>query len=167
MRRARTIVAAAAVVLTSASALAAQTGRPAGGLVISAQNVTAAEAATAGKPRPNGSVLLPGDVVEYRLVFTNTTGAVVKDVGFQDPLPAGVAYVAGSAGADRADAVVEYSIDRGASWSGRPEIEVVVAGQRVRQPAPAEQYTHVRWRVAGSVAPAAKVEARFRARVKG
>ncbi len=168
MRKGRTIVAAAAYVLVSTSMLAAQQARPANPLVISAHNITAAEAATAGKARPHGpALLLPGDVVEYRLVFTNTTAAVVKDVGFEDPLPGGVTYVAGSAAADRPDVAVEYSIDRGASWSARPEVEVQVAGQRVRKPAPAELYTHVRWRVTGSVAPAAKVEARFRAQVKG
>ncbi len=168
MRKGRTIVAVAAAVLASSSVLAAQRARPANPLVISAENITAAEAATAGNARPNGPTLLqPGDVVEYRLVFTNTTKGVVKDVGFQDPLPGGMAYLGGSAAADRPDVAVEYSIDKGASWSARPEIEVEVAGQRVRQPAPAEMYTHVRWRVGGALAPAAKVEARFRARVKG
>ena len=40
-------------------------------LIVIAQNITARNETAAGKPRPD-SVVAPGDVVEYRLVFTNT-----------------------------------------------------------------------------------------------
>ena len=133
-------------------------------LIVIAQNITARNETAAGKPRPD-SVVAPGDVVEYRLVFTNTKDIALKNVVFQDPIPSGLSYVAGTAKSGRDDVTVEYSIDGGKSWSPRPMITVIEAGKKVTKPALPETYTNVRWKVTGSVNPGASVEAQFRTRV--
>ncbi len=150
----------------TSSALAQISERPQP-LVISAQNLMAGDArhdelAALGGDR---NALLPGDVVHYRLVFTNTTDTPVRNVEFKDPLPAGLRYVDGSALADRDDVQITYSIDGGRSYSLQPMIEEIVDGERVSHPAPVEMYTHIRWVVSGWVEPAAEVTAEFRAQL--
>jgi hypothetical protein len=92
---------------------------------------------------------------------------VVRDIVLENPVPTGLFYVANSAGGSRADVQVEFSIDGGASWSARPEIEVEENGQKVRRPAPPEQYTNLRFTITGDVPAGAKVEARYRTRMPG
>lgn len=161
---------AAAVLLGAAvvGPLSAQQKAPEKQLVMRASNITAKEQAVASnKPADSLRATLPGDLMEYRMVFTNTKRIALKNVRFDNPVPRGLVYAIGSAKADRPDANVEFSIDGGATWSANPQIEVIEAGQKVRRAAPPEMYTHVRWHVTGDVAPGAKVVAQFRARMKG
>jgi len=142
----------AALLLAGASALAAQ--RP---LVVTALNLNA---------RSRGSqsqAVLPGDVLQYQLRFTNQGQGDVRGVVFTNPVPAGLRYVDRSAGADRQDVAVEYSTDGGKTFAATPLVTEVVDGKRVQRPATPEQYTHVRWTVQGSIAPGATVTAEFRA----
>ena len=142
----------AALLLAGASALAAQ--RP---LVVTALNLNA---------RSRGSqsqAVLPGDVLQYQLRFTNQGQGDVRGVVFTNPVPAGLRYVDRSAGADRQDVAVEYSTDGGKTFAATPLVTEVVDGKRVQRPASPEQYTHVRWTVQGSIAPGATVTAEFRA----
>jgi len=142
----------AALLLAGASALAAQ--RP---LVVTALNLNA-------KSRGSQSqAVLPGDVVQYQLRFTNQGQGDVRGVVFTNPVPAGLRYVDRSAGADRQDVAVEYSTDGGKTFAATPLVTEVVDGKRVQRPASPEQYTHVRWTVQGSIAPGATVTAEFRA----
>jgi uncharacterized repeat protein (TIGR01451 family) len=129
-------------------------------LVITAHNVTA-EAAT---DRGATTLARPGDEIRYTLVFTNLTAAPVKNIQFVDAIPAGLVYVSNSATADQ-PARIEYSIDGGKSYTAQPLITVVEDGKQVKQPAPRERYTHVRWTVLGSLARGAQVSAEFRAQV--
>jgi len=141
-----------ALLVTCAGALSAQ--RP---LVVTAQNLNAAS-------RGGGSqTVLPGDVLRYQLRFTNQNRGDVRGVVFTNPVPAGLRFIDGSAGADRQDVTVEYSADSGKSFSANPIVTEVVAGKRVQKPASPAQYTHVRWTVRGSIAPGASVTAEFRA----
>jgi uncharacterized repeat protein (TIGR01451 family) len=143
---------AAALLVTCAGALSAQ--RP---LVVTALNLNA---------RSRGSqsqAVLPGDVVQYQLRFTNQGQGDVRGVVFTNPVPAGLRYVDRSAGADRQDVAVEYSTDGGKTYAATPMVTEVVDGKRVQRPATPEQYTHVRWTVQGSIAPGATVTAEFRA----
>lgn len=143
--------------------VAAQVAAPQA-LAITAHNVTAIEAE---RPDALTGASLPGDVIEYRLTFTNHTEGPVSDVVLNDPIPAGLVFVPGSVTADAEALVVEYSIDAGASWSERPVVEVEVDGRLVTRPAPPEAYTHVRWTITDAVSPGAQVTARFRAVVAG
>ncbi len=158
------------VVATTAAALwgapaVAQNGEGAEALAITAENIMAGDARHQALAERGGdpNALFPGDIVHYRLVFTNVTGAPVRRVEFRDPLPGGLRYVAGSAASDRDDIVIEYSIDGGASFLVQPMIEEIIDGERVQKPAPPERYTDVRWRVTGWVQPDAHVLAEFRA----
>ncbi len=105
-----------------------------------------------------------GDVVAYRLVFTNITGRPVNNIQFTDPIPEGMHYLQGTASADREDVDVEFSLDDGTSYSEQPMVEVIVDGQTERRPASPEDYTDVRWTVHGDVAPDARVTASFQVR---
>jgi len=148
----RSTMMTAALLLAGASALAAQ--RP---LVVTALNLNA-------KSRGSQSqAVLPGDVVQYQLRFTNQGQGDVRGVVFTNPVPAGLRYVDRSAGADRQDVAVEYSTDGGKTFAATPLVTEVVDGKRVQRPASPEQYTHVRWTVQGSIAPGATVTAEFRA----
>ena len=148
----RSTIVAAALLVTCAGALAAQ--RP---LVVTAVNVNAKARGT------QSQAVLPGDVLQYQLRFTNQGQGDVRGVVFTNPVPAGLRYVDKSAGADRQDVAVEYSTDGGKTFAATPLVTEVVAGRRVQKPASPSQYTHVRWIVRGSVAPGASVTAAFRA----
>jgi uncharacterized repeat protein (TIGR01451 family) len=132
-------------------------------LRVTAQNRTAAELAARGTPR-RGDAAQPGDVIRYRLAFTNPQRTPVRPV-LANPIAPGMAFVAGSARSAREDARVEYSIDGGRTYSARPMETVVVDGRQVQRAAAPEKYTHVRWTLAGTVAPGATVTAEFDARL--
>ena len=147
------------MLVTCAGALSGQAAPSA--LVVTAENVTAKSRGASSE------AVMPGDVVRYQLRFTNPNQGDVRGVVFTNPVPQGLRYVAGSAGADRQDVVVEYSIDGGKTYSARPMESVVEAGKRVQKPAAPEKYSHVRWTVRGSIAPGATVTAEFRAMLPG
>lgn len=130
-------------------------------LVMTADNLMQADARHQALGDP--ATLLPGDVIRYRLRFTNVTEDSVRNVVFNNRLPQGLRYVDGSAAGDRNDLMVEYSIDGGATYSEHPTIEVEVNGERVTQPAPADMYTHIRWTIEGWLQPEAQVTAEFKA----
>jgi uncharacterized repeat protein (TIGR01451 family) len=144
--------------------LGAQQGEPRA-LVITARNLMTGD--ERHRALADSSALLPGDVVAYRLVFTNLTAAPVRNIELKDPIPTGLRYVAASAKASRDDALIEYSIDGGTTYSAAPMIEVIVDGRPVQRPAPVQRYTHVRWTVQGWVQPGARVTAEFQARLPG
>lgn len=141
-----------------ASAATAQTPNRPEALVVQAENLTARQA-------DRSQAVLPGDVVQYRLAFTNTTSGPVRNVVFDNPVPEGLQYVPGSATAARSDVRAMFSIDGGRTYSAEPTVERVENGRRVIVPAPAEMYTHVRWTAQGSVIPGAQLTAEFRAQL--
>lgn len=152
--------------LTLAVAPAAR-AQQADALVVTAVNRTAAAEAERGAPR-NDAAARPGDVLRYRLTFRNPGGEPVRGVVLNNPVAAGLTFVAGSAKSSRDDVVTEYSTDGGRSWAAQPMEEVTdEAGRRVRRPAPPEKYTHVRWTVTGFVNPGTTVTAEFDARLSG
>lgn len=134
-------------------------------LVVTAENLMQADARHRDMARAGGdsTAILAGDVVQYRLRFTNTTSGPLSGVVFTNPIPAGLRYVPGSASGDRTDVTVEYSIDGGRTYSAKPMVVQVIDGKRVEKPALPEQYSHVRWTVRGQVSASAVVTAEFRA----
>jgi uncharacterized repeat protein (TIGR01451 family) len=131
-------------------------------LVVSAENRTAIAAKGA---RRNDATAHAGDVLRYKLTFTNVAGRPVRQVALQNPMAAGLEFVAGSAKVSRPDAQAEYSIDGGKSWSAHPMETVTVDGKSVERAVSPERYSGVRWIVSGFVAPNATVTAEFEARV--
>lgn len=131
---------------------------------VTALNTTARAEAQA-KGGAARTAVQPNDVLRYTLTFSNATDKPVHNVELRDPIPAGVRFVPGSAHASRADARLEFSADGGRTWSAAPSETVTVDGRSVVRAIPAERFTHVRWVVAGAVAPRATVTADFEARV--
>jgi hypothetical protein len=89
----------------------------------------------------------------------------VREVALQNPVAAGLQFVAGSASASRQDARAEYSADNGATWSVRPMETVTIDGKAVQRAIAPERFTGVRWVVNGWVSPGATVTAQFEARL--
>ena len=158
---------AALVAACAVAPLGAQAAPAPQALVLTAHNLMAGDARhqELAKQGRDSATVLPGDVIRYRLRFTNVTDAAVRNVVFHNPLAGGLRYVAGSARADRDDVTMDYSIDGGRSYSAQPMIEVVIDGKRERRPAPPERYTHVRWTVRGALAAGAQVTAEFKAQL--
>jgi uncharacterized repeat protein (TIGR01451 family) len=151
--------------LTIAAPLRAQApARPASALAVSAENRSAMDAASRGAKRADATVHA-GDVLRYRLTFTNIAGRPVRQVALQNPVAPGLQFVAGSAKASRQDARAEYSADNGATWSARPMETVMIDGQHVERAIAPERYTGVRWIVDGWVSAGATVTAEFEARL--
>ena len=163
MNRTLSMLAALALTLGAASAQAQRAAAPQA-LVVTAENRTATAEAARGATR-RGDAARPGDVMRYRLTFTNVAGRPVRGVQLANPLPAGIRLVEGTPRASREDARAEYSADGGKSFSARPMEDVIVDGRTVRRPVPAERYTHVRWTVDGTVAAGATVVAEYDARI--
>jgi uncharacterized repeat protein (TIGR01451 family) len=164
----RKILTAGLVMIASINGVSALAGQEQEGpLRIVALNLTAQAEGRSPAEGSDAPASRPGDVIEYRISFTNTTSGAVRDVVFDDPVPQGLVYVLGSAGSERDDVQVEFSIDGGGSYQSTPEIEVQEATGTVRRPAPAERYTHVRWTVLGVVPAGEAVQAVFRARIAG
>ena len=166
MKLLRTALPVAVLLALASGSAAAQQERTPEALVVSATILRWGQ----GRPQmreardrdPNTVEL--GDVVEYRLVFTNITGRPVNNIQFTDPLPEGMHYLQGTAGADRDGVDVEFSLDGGTSYSAQPMVEVVVDGRTEQRPASPEDYTDIRWTVHGEVQPDARVAAVFQVR---
>jgi uncharacterized repeat protein (TIGR01451 family) len=151
--------------VTIAAPLSAQApARPAPALVVAAENRTAIDAATRGTKRTDAAVHA-GDVLRYKLTFTNTAGRPVRQVALQNPVATGLQFVAGSAKSSRQDARAEYSADNGATWSAHPMETVMIDSQPVERAVAPERFTGVRWIVDGWVSPGATVSAQFEARL--
>lgn len=153
------------VVLTLAAPVQAQApAKPVSALAVTAENRTAMAAAALGAKRTDAAVHA-GDVLRYKLTFTNTAGRPVRQVALQNPVASGLQFVPGSASSSRQDARAEYSVDHGATWSAKPMETVVIDGKRVARAVAPERYTGVRWIVDGWVSPGATVTAQFEARL--
>jgi uncharacterized repeat protein (TIGR01451 family) len=151
--------------LTFAAPLRAQApARPAAALAVTAENRTALAAEARGAKRSDAAVHA-GDVLRYKLTFTNTAGRPVRQVALQNPVAAGLQFVPGSASSSRQDARAEYSADHGATWSVKPMETVTIDGKRIERAVAPERYTGVRWIVDGWVSPGATVTAQFEARL--
>ena len=111
----------------------------------------------------------PGDVIEYRLRFVNASDAPLEpaSTAVVGPVPAGTAYLAGSA-TDAGDlARFEASLD-GAAFAVPPLLVTVEddQGERVEVEADPSLWTAVRWVVLEPLAPEAAFEASYRVEVR-
>lgn len=89
---------------------------------------------------------VPGQVMEFRIVFTNNGDSAVSGVKVVDPIPENTRFIGNSHAAD-VDALFEVSIDGGESFESEPVIrlETQADGTQKEVVIPPEQYTHVRW----------------------
>lgn len=102
----------------------------------------------------------PGDVIEYRAVYTNVSKAAVRDLTATLPVPEGLVYVPrsakGSEGLPAAQAVARDG------QSGAEPLMVTEGGKKVV--VPYTQYRVLRWRV-GAMPAGRSVTVSARARV--
>mgnify|MGYP000309150770 CR=1 FL=1 len=88
----------------------------------------------------------PGEIMEFRIVFTNHGEESVSGVRVIDPIPESTTYVADSHSSD-VRASFEVSIDGGESFEPEPvvRIETQLDGSQRKLVVPPSEYTHVRW----------------------
>ena len=136
----------------------------AGALAVTATNRTAELDAAKGMKRSDASVR-GGDVMKYTLTFTNLKERSVHHIVVSNPIPSGLKLVGNSARSSREDAITEYSADGGRTFSAQPMEEITADGATIQRAVSPDRYTHVRWTIAGSIAPKAVVTAEFEARL--
>ena len=108
----------------------------------------------------------PGDVVEYRINYTNISPASISGVVVTGPIPESMSYVPYSAVAPGGDRL-EVSIDDGANWEREPvrRLRQNEQGQTVEVIVPPSEYTHLRWVDAGPLQPSQSLQYVYRAKV--
>jgi uncharacterized repeat protein (TIGR01451 family) len=106
----------------------------------------------------------PGEVLRYSLKGKNQGNRAATNLTLTQPIPKRTSYVAQSA---TGTAQITFSIDQGKSYSAQPMIQVKRAdGSMESRPAPAESYTHVRWKFQNAIEPGASVSAFYQVRVR-
>ena len=88
----------------------------------------------------------PGQVMEYRLSFSNNGEDAVKGLKIVDPIPSQTTFIPQSDSTD-VTADFEVSIDGGKTFETEPvlRIETRADGSQIEITIPPEQYTHLRW----------------------
>ena len=91
-------------------------------------------------------VAAPGQVMEFRIAFTNAGAEPVSGIAVVNPVPANTRFLPHSPAAD-VPATFEVSIDGGESFEPEPvtRIETQPDGSQATVVVPPAQYTHVRW----------------------
>ncbi len=108
----------------------------------------------------------PGQVVEYRILATNTSneelqpGSVVVTV----PVPGGARFLANSAAPVSQEVLVEYTAE-GAGYM-EPPVIIEIEADGSRRTASQDEYRGVRWTLLNPMAPNAEVVLSFRVTVE-
>jgi uncharacterized repeat protein (TIGR01451 family) len=106
-----------------------------------------------------------GDAIEYDIVAANAGDSPALRLVPVGKIPAGTAYVEGSAKAPRARA--EFSLDGGKTWSASPTVTVRQPdGTMVVKKADPSLYTAVRFVTEGAIAPHQSAAYSYEVRVK-
>lgn len=161
------LVALALVVLGGAAAFAqrqlgAETGRP----EIKVMLTGAVEREGKQLALDKVGEVHPGEVLQWQINSTNEGTASARDYKTVGHIPAGTAFVAGSAVAVEGSTVT-FSIDGGKTFSTQPIIEQKQADGTVKKvPAPASMYTEVRYEWSDALAAGGKLSASYKVRVK-
>ena len=108
----------------------------------------------------------PGDLILYRVDLSNAGEAPARNPVALGPVPAGTAFVPGTASRE-AGARVDYSIDGGKSFAEKPTIVVRGEDGKTRTvPAPPDRYTTVRWKWQAALAAGARTSVSYQVRVR-
>ena len=113
-----------------------------------------------------GAILLPGEIIHWRVVSVNKGDKAAKAYEAEAQIPNGTELVASSPRSEGGAAIL-YSIDHGKQFSRQPMIEKRDNnGVALMVPAPLSMYTDLRYRWPGELAPGATLEATYEVRVK-
>lgn len=157
-----------AVVLLSLSfVLAPASARAEGDILVQSIAEVEREVADAAgrkvKKREPVKVAVPGTQVIYTTRFTNKGAQPAGNVVIDNPVPKDTTFVAGSAfGANTA---ITYSVNGGKSYDAPAKLRVATPDGKGRAAEPAD-YTHIRWRYTGNLAPGQGGEVGFRVLIK-
>lgn len=112
-------------------------------------------------------VVQPGDVIRYIVTGKNDSDRSVRNLVFTQPIPQQTTYVLNSVTVKNSGTKITYSIDNGKSFVEKPTVRVKLPDGKVEtRPAPAELYTHVRWKFIESISPATPVNATYQVKVR-
>lgn len=101
----------------------------------------------------------PGELIRYRLDYSNDGADAAENVALVMPVPAEVTFI--EASVEGAPSAVSYSADDGATFATRDAV-MVADGDQARL-ASAAEITHIKWEFAEPIAPAATGTVSFRA----
>ena len=108
----------------------------------------------------------PGEVLDWQIVSSNDGSAEARDYKAVGHIPAGTAFVQGSASAE-GGSTVTYSIDGGKTFATQPIVEERQADGTTKQvPAPVSMYTEVRYEWSDALAAGGKLSASYKVRVR-
>jgi uncharacterized repeat protein (TIGR01451 family) len=109
----------------------------------------------------------PGDVIRYIVIGANNGDREASNLVVTQPIPKQTAYVLNSSTTIKTTATVTYSIDNGKTFVAKPTVQVKLANGKVEtRNAPAEAYTHVRWKFTNAIAAKSTIAAAYQVRVK-
>lgn len=101
------------------------------------------------------------------VIGANNGDRTASNLIVTQPIPKQTAYVLNSSTTIKSTASVTYSIDNGKTFVAKPTVQVKLANGKVEtRPAPAEAYTHVRWKFTNAIAAKSIVAAAYQVRVK-
>lgn len=109
--------------------------------------------------------IIPGEEIIYTLSYSNTGNEAATSVAISDPIPAGTAFIPGSA-SDAGD--LTFSIDKGKSFKKPTLLTYELKsgeGKKERRVASPEEYTDIRW-IIPSIPAGGKGSVSFRVKVK-
>jgi hypothetical protein len=109
------------------------------------------------------STVVPGDMLVYTVDYFNDKTEVTDNFRIDMPIPSEITYLEGSA--QRENAVILYSVDKGASFKQRENLLINLAEGGTR-PASAEDITHIRWTLTETVNPGDRGKMSFKGRLK-
>lgn len=113
------------------------------------------------------AIVKPGDVLRYSVNGANNSDRPVKNLVVTQPIPQRTIYVLNSTTVSNEGAIVTYSIDRGKTFVAKPIVRLKLANGKVEtQPAPANMYTHVRWKFEQPISPKTSVNVAYQVKVK-
>ena len=149
-----------------ASALLGMAALPASAQVVAEQSVLREEVRTTEGGRTEVVLIAadrvaPGDTVAYVLNYRNDGEAPAADLVLVMPVPEATSYLPGTASGPVAS---EVSVDGGGVYGELAELSVSEAGER--RPAAPGDVTHLRWALDRPLAPGARGEVAFRARLR-
>jgi uncharacterized repeat protein (TIGR01451 family) len=107
-----------------------------------------------------------GEILDWQIVSSNDGTGAARDYKAVGHIPAGTAFVQGSASAE-GGSTVTYSVDGGKTFSTQPVVEQQQPDGSVKQvAAPVSMYTEVRYEWSDALAAGGKLSASYKVRVK-
>ncbi|HEV2761680.1 MAG TPA: hypothetical protein VGV38_01700 [Pyrinomonadaceae bacterium] len=108
----------------------------------------------------------PGEILKWEITSTNEGTGEAREYKAVGHIPAGTAFVQGSAEGENGSTVT-FSIDGGKTFSKQPIVEERQADGSVKiVPAPVSMYTEVRYEWSDGLAAGGKLNASYKVRVK-